>query len=129
MCVCNTKNTFPLLSEHLISNLFCLSSLGYEAMIDVKGAALDLPYNSFDWSLLTTGWLTVILFGYTIRHVKGQKSDSTRAHLLLVGHLICALLVFAWRIGQNPFNLPLILFERVFSGSLTRSFLAILFGE
>lgn len=90
-------------------------------MIDLKtGAAVDYPYNSFDYALLTTGWLTVILFGYAIRHFKGVKSNSTRAHLLLAVHLVVALLIFAWRIDQSPVLLPILLTQRVFDGSTTR---------
>jgi uncharacterized membrane protein len=89
-------------------------------MISVDGVALDLPYNSFDYALLTTGWFAVVSFGYAIRHVKGKKSDPVRAHLLLLAHVVGALLVFAWRIDQSPLVLPLLLLQRVFVNSVTR---------
>lgn len=90
-------------------------------MISIDGAALDLPYNSFDYALLTTGWFAVISFGYAIRYVKGKKSDLARAHLLLLAHIVGALLIFAWRIDQSPVALPLLLLQRVFVSSVTRS--------
>jgi heme A synthase len=90
-------------------------------MIDLmNGSALELPYNFFDYSLLTTGWIAVILYGYAIKYYKGSKSDTKRAHLLLGFHVIAALFIFAWRIGQNPLLLPIILFNRVVDGSITR---------
>lgn len=90
-------------------------------MLDLRSrSALELPYNSFDYALLTTGWFAVISFGYAIRHCKGAKSDSVRAHLLLAVHVLVALLIFAWRVNQNPLLLPIVLLQRVFDGTVTR---------
>jgi dolichol kinase len=89
-------------------------------MIGIKADAVDLPYNLFDWKLLTTGWITVIFYGYAIRHVHGCKSNSARAHVLLLIHIASALLFFSWRIERNPLILPILLLQRVFDGSITR---------
>ncbi|KAI6243220.1 Dolichol kinase [Aphelenchoides fujianensis] len=92
---------------------------------------VERPYERFDWTLVTSGWLLVVAFGNVLRARRRKASGrehspppfgaspldaaaSRSANLLLGAHVLAGLLLFAWRIDANPLAVPLVLLRRVF---------------
>ncbi|KAI6222663.1 Dolichol kinase [Aphelenchoides besseyi] len=126
-----------LFNEHLVVNDGNAKVNDFEPF-----GSVDLPYNRFDWTLLTTGWSMVILYGYVLRHVNRMEitkdhrpslsgnvtntNASRVANLLLGIHVLIGLILFAWRIEANPLAVPLLLIYRIFfTGGVVRSYLLV----
>lgn len=103
----------------VIVNLKSLFELFYNSTIYnvTQMRDWDDPYNEFDFSVIALSYTAAVIFGYTAKALRGS---SWKTNLSLLSLVLFMLIVLIWKASIPFYELPWILFIRIFDGTTTR---------